>query len=349
MKKLLIIEDNPEIRENTAEILELAGYEVLTAENGRVGAESAVANLPDLIICDIMMPELDGYEVLSILSKNPKTASIPFIFLTAKAEKTDFRKGMNMGADDYLTKPFEELDLLNTIERRLQKLARIQAHAPNDSADKLTHFFNQTKGIQHLEALSDEREIIHYKPKQLLFAEGAYPHKIFYVKSGKIKSYRTNEMGKELIINVFQKGDFIGYQAVLENKPYAETAMSIEESEVAIVPKDDFFTLLYNDKDVAHQFIKMLSNNLSEKEERLLQLAYNSVRRRLADTLLTLLQKQEPEQDLKISRENLASFAGTSKETIIRCLSDFKSEGLIEVKQNTIKVLNLEKLRYIIG
>ncbi len=119
MKKILLIEDNNEMRENTAEILELANYSVITAVNGRSGVEKAAKELPDLIICDIMMPDLDGYGVLYLLSKNLDTAGIPFIFLTAKSEKADMRKGMSMGADDYLTKPFEEMELLNAIEARL--------------------------------------------------------------------------------------------------------------------------------------------------------------------------------------------------------------------------------------
>src|SRR5574343_1429966 len=122
MKKVLLVEDNTEVRENTAEILELAGYEVLTAENGKVGVEKAVKESPDLIICDIMMPVLDGYGTLHMLSKNDKTAHIPFIFLTAKAERSDMRKGMEMGADDYITKPFDDIELLNAIESRFKKL-----------------------------------------------------------------------------------------------------------------------------------------------------------------------------------------------------------------------------------
>ena len=123
MKKILLIEDNPDVRENTFEILELAGYEVKTAANGKIGVDLAQKERPDLIVCDIMMPELDGYGVLHILSKKSETANIPFIFLTAKTEKADIRKGMNLGADDYLTKPFDDTDLLNAIEARLRKNA----------------------------------------------------------------------------------------------------------------------------------------------------------------------------------------------------------------------------------
>ena len=121
MKKILLIEDNNEMRENTSEILSLANYAVFTAENGKIGVEIAKKDKPDLIICDIMMPDLDGYGVLHILSKDPETAGIPFIFLTAKAEKSDMRKGMNLGADDYLTKPFDDTELLNAVEVRLKR------------------------------------------------------------------------------------------------------------------------------------------------------------------------------------------------------------------------------------
>src|SRR5919199_3035526 len=125
-KTILVIDDNNELRENTAEILELAGYEVYTAENGKRGVEVATREKPSVIICDIMMPELDGYGVLHLLRKNTDTQGIPFIFLTAKTERSDFRKGMEMGADDYVTKPFEDIELLNAIEVRLKKAEVLQ-------------------------------------------------------------------------------------------------------------------------------------------------------------------------------------------------------------------------------
>jgi len=110
-RTILIVDDHNEIRENTAEILALGGYRTLTAENGKKGVEIALAEKPDLIVCDIMMPELDGYGVLHLLRKNPETEDIPLIFLTAKAERTDLRRGMEMGADDYITKPFHVAEL----------------------------------------------------------------------------------------------------------------------------------------------------------------------------------------------------------------------------------------------
>ena len=121
MTTILAIEDETEIRENIQEILELEGFDVLIAENGRIGVQLAQEHHPDLIICDVMMPELDGYDVLVALRQDPSTLKIPFIFLSAKATKADFRKGMSLGADDYLTKPFTPGELREAISTRLEK------------------------------------------------------------------------------------------------------------------------------------------------------------------------------------------------------------------------------------
>jgi len=121
MKKILIIEDEPEMRRNISTLLRFKGYKPLSAENGRTGVEAARREAPDLILCDVMMPELDGYDVLRTLQADPKLALVPFIFLTAKGEKDDLRCGMNLGADDYLTKPVGNEDLVRAIETRLRR------------------------------------------------------------------------------------------------------------------------------------------------------------------------------------------------------------------------------------
>lgn len=124
MKKILIIEDEPEMRRNMISLLRYKYYEPIAAENGRMGVESARRETPDLILCDVMMPELDGYGVLRMLQADAKLAPIPFIFLTAKGEKHDLRSGMKLGADDYLTKPLENQELIDAIEARLQRSAQ---------------------------------------------------------------------------------------------------------------------------------------------------------------------------------------------------------------------------------
>lgn len=140
MAKILVIEDEPEMRRNLLTILRLEKFEATAAENGRQGVEFARKNQPDLVLCDVMMPELDGYGVLQALRENPATVTTPFIFLTAKGEKPDIRAGMNLGADDYLTKPVAKADLLSAIAARLRRQEQIgqQEFKPNfTSADPL--------------------------------------------------------------------------------------------------------------------------------------------------------------------------------------------------------------------
>ena len=347
MKQLLLIEDNNEIRENTAEILELAGYKVRTAENGKVGVETALREKPDLIICDIMMPVLDGYGVLHLMNKNPVLTGIPFIFLTAKAERSDFRRGMEMGADDYITKPFSDIELLNAVESRLKK-AELLTKNYNADADGMYQMITDFTGGNPLQELAADRNINHYKKKQPVYSEGNHPNRLYYIEKGKVKTCKTNDAGKELTVGLFNEGDFFGYNALLEETVYKETAEAIEDSDIAIIPKEDFENLLRSNREVMHKFIKLLAKNVTEKENQLLGLAYNSLRKRVADALLTLQEKYRKENQEKfsihISREDLANIAGTATESLIRTLSDFKNENLIEIKDGNIIIINEKKL-----
>ncbi|WP_367870645.1 response regulator [Luteolibacter sp. Populi] len=139
MKTILIIEDEPEMRRNLATILRLEQYNTLTAENGRAGIEILKEQIPDIILCDVMMPELDGYGVLKEVRALPATEATPFIFLTAKGEKPDIRAGMNLGADDYLTKPVAKSDLLTAIKTRLERArqAAVPEFKPDFSSPKI--------------------------------------------------------------------------------------------------------------------------------------------------------------------------------------------------------------------
>ena len=182
MRRVLLIEDNDEIRENTAEILELANYKVDTAANGKIGVEKALQCKPDLIICDIMMPVLDGYGVLHLLDKNETLKNIPFIFLTAKAERIDFRKGMEMGADDYITKPFSDIELLTAIESRLKKAALLQKNVETNAAQQLT---GEAGNLKALQDLVENSAVNFYKKKRLIYDEGNHPVKLYYIKKEK--------------------------------------------------------------------------------------------------------------------------------------------------------------------
>src|ERR1041385_2840424 len=244
MKKILLVEDNPEMRENTAEILQLANYNVVTAENGKEGVRLAQTEKPDLVVCDVMMPELDGYGVLHMLSKNENTASIPFIFLTAKAEKSDHRKGMSMGADDYLTKPFDDMELLSAVETRLKKSAQMKAQYSRN-LDGLNQFLTEAQNLSELVKISDKKKIKSLKKKDIVYQEAAFPSGIFFLSKGKVKNSKVNEDGKEFITALIHPGEFFGYSALLEDLAYSDTAVAMEDSEICIIPKEDFFSLLY--------------------------------------------------------------------------------------------------------
>jgi CRP-like cAMP-binding protein/CheY-like chemotaxis protein len=346
-KKILLIEDNAEMRENTAEILELANYKVITASNGKEGVHLAQTEIPDLIISDIMMPELDGYGVLHLLSKNPETASIPFIFLTAKAEKSDYRKGMGLGADDYLTKPFDDMELLNAVETRLNKAERLKAQFTKD-INGLNAFLSEARSIEIINNVADNYIIKTYKKKDLIYNEGSNPIGVYFLNKGKVKILKSSEIGKDLITDLVNEGEFFGYVTLLEGEYYTESAQAMEDSEICMIPRDDFFSLLFSNREIARKFIKMLSNEIAEKEERLVKLAYHSVRKRVAEALITLRDRYKKQNDTKfsiaISREDLASIVGTATETVIRTLSDFKDEKLIDIKGSNITILDEGKL-----
>jgi len=347
MKSVLVIDDNRDIRENTAEILDLAGYKTFTAENGKAGIEIALKEKPNVIVCDIMMPELDGYGVLHLLRKNPEAQNIPFIFLTAKTERSDFRKGMEMGADDYVTKPFEDIELLNAIEIRLKKAEVMNQKYP--FSERGVHdFLNDAKNAGMIKELSEQYSVDTYPRKQTLYQEGKRPRVLYCLVKGKVKAFKTHEDGKDYITDIFTDGDFMGYSALIEDRNYDDTAIVLEDAEIMQIPKDEFLQMIFGDMNVAVKFIRIITQNVKEKEERLLTLAYSSVRKRVASALVDLNEKyNEPggDKSIEISREDIAHYVGTATESLIRTLSDFKAEKLIEIKQGKVIVANAEKLK----
>ncbi|PQJ76277.1 response regulator [Polaribacter glomeratus] len=347
MIKILIIEDNQDVRENTAEILELANYKVCTAEDGEKGVAMAKLMQPDVIICDIMMPELNGYDVLIHLNKDKKTAGIPFIFLTAKTERTDVRKGMNLGADDYLTKPFAENELLDAVASRLQKYSFLKKEFSKDIKG-VNQFFNEVSMREGMESLSENRSIVHFNKKDLLFMEGDAAHTLYFIQKGAIKTHKTTESGKRLVTGLFGSGQFVGQLSLLTNSgTYGDTATVLEEAEVFEIPKSDFTTLLFKDKLISNKFITMISNDLIDLQEQLVDMAFSSVRQRLAKVLLDLYKNDilhtSENKAINISRDDLASLIGTATETSIRMLTNFKDEKLLTISVQKEIIIEDEK------
>ncbi|TAE22029.1 MAG: response regulator [Cytophagales bacterium] len=353
MKTILVIEDTPAMRENIAEILQLAPYCVLQATNGKEGIELARQTPPDLILCDIRMPELDGFGVLHIVRKDPVLADVPFVFLTAKAEMTDFRVGMNLGADDYITKPFDDLTLLNAVELRLKKGADIPTELATTST-ALTQLARAILGEPDARrSLCDYYPTMPYNRKHRLFTAGSWPTALYFVDRGKIKLLRADAVGNEYITSLFGSGDFVGYMALVQETPYAETAELLDDSRVCTIPKEDFISLLDHHSSVARQFGRLLAGDLAQLQERLLKLAYQSVRKRVAEALLMVQRKFYPQSGghdpnislaMNLSRENWSHLVGASTETVIRVLSDLRAEGLIEINASQIILLDINKL-----
>ena len=351
MPTILVIDDNNEIRENTAEILELAGYKTFTAANGKIGVEIALKETPDVIVCDIMMPVLDGYGVLHLLGKNDKTRNIPFIFLSAKTERGDLRKGMEMGADDYITKPFDEIELLNAIEVRLKK-KQIVNNEYGEGASSISKFMKEVSNAGLIKDLASKYEVLTYHKKQNLFEEGKRPRHLFIIISGKVKCVRMHEHGKEYITQLATSDDFVGLVPLVEDIPYEDTAVIMEDAEILAIPKDDFMQMLCADPALTRKFIRLIANNVREKEDRLLTLAYSSLRKRVAKALLTIHEKfnsSQSQEHLNISREELARYVGTATESLIRTLSDFKSENLVNISDGKISITNPQKLKTLVS
>jgi CRP/FNR family transcriptional regulator, cyclic AMP receptor protein len=350
MRTILLIEDNDDIRNNTAEILELSNYKVITAENGKAGVEQALKHNPDLIICDIMMPVLDGYGVLHAINKNESIKNTPFIFLTAKTERTDLRKGMELGADDYITKPFSGTELLNAVDSRLKKSDLLKKEL-SPGLEGLEHLMQVSFGDAALQTLIRDRDINTYKKKQVIYTEHNHPNKLYYVIKGKVKTFRTNDDGKELVTELFSAGDFVGYIALLEGTVYKDTAEAMEETELALIPKEDFENLVHRNAEVAKKFMQLLAKNVASREQQLLGMAYNSLRKKVAEALMLIRKKYETEKDfsIDISRESLATIAGTATESLIRTLSDFRNEKLIDIQNGSIRILDEKKLANLVN
>ena len=345
--KILIIEDNIDIRENTAELLELSGYQVETASDGIEGVRLAKSSLPDVVICDIMMPNLDGFGVLHVFSNHPELARIPFIFLTAKTDRADMRKGMEMGADDYLTKPFQEVELLKAIESRLKKQRPAVSPSPELNQTDVA-FAEEALAFLDFEHFESEKKHQTLGKKAVIYSEGDTPTRLYYLIKGKVKTYHTNREGKYFITSFVKPGEFFGFVDILENQAYRESAETLEDVQIISIPVRDFKQKVNDNIHIEIFFRKALTGYLLKNESILFSMAYQSLRKRVAQALVELVktygQTETGPVTMRLSREDLASRVGTATESVIRTLSDFKKEGLIDVKGAEMTIIKPDAL-----
>ncbi|WP_445736528.1 response regulator [Mariniflexile sp.] len=350
MRKILLIEDDVVLRENTAELLELSNYNVITAPNGKIGLEIAKNDLPNIIICDIMMPELDGYGVLEALAKNESTKHIPFIFLSAKTERKDVRKGMDLGADDYITKPFEEDELVSAIESRLAKAAILKDRSGEIQESSNANKEDELRTLNDLKNFFDDNgNEIAYAKGDVIYEEGQNSNNIFLISKGLIKCHKLDEQGKDLTTALYKEDDLFGYTSFTQNMTYQETATAIKDSKLLALSKNELINVLNINHNVTLELIQLLSDDLTLVKDQLLQMAYSSVKKRTATTILKFAEKlnYKPNDAIRISRNDLASVAGIAIESLIRTLSSFKDLGLIEIEGRNIKILDINKLEQI--
>src|SRR6185312_6428341 len=350
MKKMLLIDDDTAFRSNVAELLGLSHYEVLLAENAKEGVEKATNDRPDLIICDIILPSADGYTVLHSLQHDHLTSGIPFIFVTGITEKEEWRKAMAMGADDYLTKPIDGVELLKAIESCFKK----EENRKKPPATTVAVEVDEGSGTQAFLTEVAQRTVFNYRKKQVVYLEGQRPAFVYFVVSGKVKTYRSDPDGKDLITKVHPSGDFFGYPALLEGRNFSDSAQAIEDTSLVQIPRQEIMYWMNSKPAIARLFIQLLSKDAADRGARLLNLAYNSLRKRVANGLLQLAGADRPgaasrHEELAISRENLANIVGCATESLTRTLSDFKTEKLIDIRSGKISLLDEPRLRNLVN
>lgn len=342
-KKVLIIDDDSMMRENLADLLRFSNYDVVTAKNGKKGILKVLEELPDVILCDILMPKLDGFAVFDRLSLDERTNKIPFIFITSKTARSDWRKAMELGADDFLTKPFTESELLNAIKCRIKK-------SKNTSAEenKFEEPIAKKGSLPFNEVVKElyKRKPQHYKKGDMLFCEGNSSTHVFLIKKGSVKGFKSTEEGKELIIGLYQDKMFVGLVSTLGNFANTENAQVLEDSDIIKIDKKEVRAIIQNNPDFVFKLSELLAENIKASRDKLLHVAYDTVRGRTAQTLL-LLSINDPLSKITLSRANLASIIGIAKETLIRTLKEFEKEGFINSGRDFVQVLKKEKLQHI--
>ncbi|MFW6222627.1 MAG: response regulator, partial [Bacteroidota bacterium] len=229
-KKILVIEDDAVLKDNTAELLKLSGYDVITAADGRQGMALINNDRPDLVLCDIFMNGSGGYSVLQAKNQNTETAGIPLIFMTGKTDQAELRKGMELGADDFLFKPFQDIELLRAIETRINMREHLISKYLQDGTGKIVPLPELIQDILQ-EAVS-----IELKRGELLYRQDGASVAVYYIIKGSIKVYRISDQGKSYITDLASEGDIVGYKAAIENREYRQFAESMTPALVKRIP-----------------------------------------------------------------------------------------------------------------
>ncbi|RPD44374.1 response regulator [Hymenobacter sediminis] len=340
MKSLLLLHRNEEQRSSIASLLRLAGYEVVSFCEGYPGVESAKHRPPDLVLCALELPDVDGYGVLHLFRCTASLANIPFILIGPTAIWTDMRRAMEAGADDYLFMPLVAGELLRAIAGRLNRFHRLPA-------ENMTNGSDAVPVARSMSSLVADRTPHILARRHSAYTEGEMPKRLYFIQSGRVKATKTTSFGKELITSFYQSGEFFGYKALLEQTCYHESVVAVEDCVLLYIPAADFLQLSRL-PEVSQQFVRLLAGRKRAREQQLLDMAYQSLRRRVANALL-VLQSQDGADEatsfIRVSREDLAALVGIAPESLSRTLSEFRRDGLLEVLPQGIRLLQPEYMR----
>lgn len=331
---ILLIEDDESSRMITAELLRMAGYEVIAAANGEDGIGMAKERQPALILCDIVMQVTNGYEVLRALQDEPDTRTIPFIFLTGRCEHYEIRKAMLMGADDYITKPLVASDLLEAVERRIEKRNRAQLHSMPDRA-AVPPWQTWTSGGSLLEVAARVGKPREYKKNEMIFMEGAPNRTCLVIESGCVKTFKTTFTGKVCITGIYKEGELLGDGGLSGDTIISNSAVAIQPVAGYQLSKCDIKSVLSKNPAASFTYLSMISKRLSKLDDHLLSIAYCGVRKRVAHALLKLEEEfngrdNEGATVIPLPLQDIACISGMTSESSYRVLSDFEKDGMIK-------------------
>jgi CRP-like cAMP-binding protein/ActR/RegA family two-component response regulator len=348
MKTVLLIEDDLTLLANTKELLELYNYKVWYAQNGEIGVNLALQTNPDIIICDMIMPVLDGNGVFEKLFANKATRDIPFIFLSCKSDMNSMKKRMSLEVCDHILKPFKIRDLIKLIEKKLVKPSNF-----DQNTTKKSYPFSEPLRINSLDQLREffkkAGEIQAFSKHEVIYRERKNADSIYFVEEGLLKTHRMDEFGKELITGIYKTGEFLGFYSFKNLSSYPETASALENGSLYRLSIKQFQEILSGSHQLTLELAQLQSENLAVLRSHLLEMAYGSVLKKTTNTILKFVDGAQDNllEAIKISRSDLASIAGISTESLIRSLSLLKKEKLIDIEGRNIKILNLEELYHI--
>jgi CheY-like chemotaxis protein/DNA-binding transcriptional ArsR family regulator len=351
---ILVIDDQREVRENIVELLEISGHRVIEAVDGIDGIRKAKAQLPDLVLCDIMMPELDGYGVAEVLGSQAETASIPLVFLTAKSDAEDFRKGLAKGAVDYITKPFESHVLIETVEMRLKK--RKQKQATNVGQLAWENWAESLRGEKPASLVGKSLKPEVAAKNEEVYMEGDYAQYLYFVREGSVRIDRMDSRGKRICLRVVRAGGFFGWAPGLNDGNHVNDATSREHTVLLRIPQSEFLKVFAEQPAMGLEVVRQQIEESRTMGRLALNMAYGSARENTAYALLKFAEKPSPDQTLEglaptaayqkvhLSREDLACAVGMAPESISRTLAKFRDEGMIETHGREVVLLHPDRL-----